>query len=432
MSYTSPYTTFIFEKYSFDKTTATASFEYSFDHRRRFIEKIVFEKTTGFDAAVLEKVVWLAYLLAGTSYYKCFPTRDISFGDYPVTPLDVELLDAVYRDGLSQFVFENHLTPDMLPEFHATTHDIEPISYDRRGTLVLQSGGKDSLLLAELLKNNSHHFETVYMSSGDSYPHVIYDIQQRPPRLMRRIIDREALTTAKADDALNGHVPVTFIAYAYALIDAVLHREHMVLAAVGREGGEAHEFIGDFAINHQWSKTWEAEQLLARYVSNRIAPELSVGSPLRAYSELRIAELFVQHAWAKYGHSFSSCNLANYAQGQSNDKLKWCGECPKCANSFLLFAPFVEPHELASLFAGENLFEKPSLADTFKGLLGIDGVMKPFECVGETGELRLAYQMARERYGSDIYSLPFAVPESNFDYRAPGPAQISLTTFISF
>ena len=430
MNHQPRYESFIFESYGYEPEAGMASFRYSFDNERHFTERVVFEPQQTYDEQVLDRALWLAFLVVGTSYYKCFPGARVEFSDHTLTLLDVELLTAVYRDGLSQFVFENNISPEILPTFRATGDDENPSHYNGKGTLALQSGGKDSLLLAELIKQRAHPFETVYMSSSESYPHVIDQIQQRPPRIMRRMIDHDALVTAQNDGALNGHVPVTYITYSLALIDAVLHSEDTVLAAVGREGNEAHEFIGDFAINHQWSKTWQAEILLARYVAERIAPELRVGSPLRCYSELRVAELFVQTAWRNYGHSFSSCNLANYAQGKANNILTWCGECPKCANSFVLFAPFVEPEELMNLFGGQNLFAKPSLTDTFKGLLGIDGVMKPFECVGEIDELRRAYHMARDRYG-DVYELPFDVPPSSFDYLALGPMQPWAENFIS-
>ena len=134
-----------------------------------------------------------------------------------------------------------------------------------------------------------------------------------------------------------------------------------------------------------------------------------------------MAELFVEHTWATYGHTFSSCNVINYQQGHMNSTLKWCGECPKCANSYLLFAPFLEASELQALFNGQDLFAKPLLEQTFKGLLGVDGVMKPFECVGEIDELRLAYHMAQKKGG--YQPLPFAVPESSFDYTVTYPAQ---------
>ncbi len=417
------YQSFIFERYSYENTTRTAEFAYSFDGRRSFVEHVTFDSSTQYNEAALDRALWLAFLVVGVSYYKCYPTKHVMFAHHTLSASDTKLLSRVYRDGLSQFMFENDLALEDMASFEAGDRSDEPVNYKDEGILVLQSGGKDSLLLGQMQSEKSISFATMYMSSQGNYPKVLDDVTGRPPRVILRHVDLEALRQANEDGALNGHVPITFITLSYALIDAILNSENTVLAAIGREGNEAHEWIGDLAVNHQWSKTWEAEQLLAEYVHATISPDIHIGSPLRGFSELHIAELFVQKAWAKYGHRFSSCNLANYKQGQSNESLTWCGECPKCANSFLLFAPFVEPDELASLFDGQNLFAKSSLSDTFKGLLGIDGVMKPFECVGETEELRAAYHMARERFGTGTYSLPFNVATTDFDYLSIGPSQ---------
>lgn len=417
------YQRFVFEDYSFDHTSSTASFHYSFDGQQNFTERVTFEVSSDYNAGVLDRALRLAFFVAGTSYYKCFPTCEVTFARHALSEKDSAFLSAVYHDGLSQFMFENNLNLDDMATFVAGDKHDKPVEYQGNGILALQSGGKDSLLLGQLLREKTIDFSTMYMSSTGDYPRVLDDVTGRPPRIVRRMVDRDALQLAKTHSALNGHVPVTYITLCYALIDAILHRENTILAAIGREGNEAHEWIGQLAVNHQWSKTWEAEQLLVEYVQDTISPQLHVGSPLRGLSELRIAELFVEKAWAQYGHRFSSCNLANYQQGHNNDQLTWCGECPKCANSFLLFAPFVDPRELADLFGGQNLFAKATLTDTFKGLLGIEGVMKPFECVGEVDELCAAYHMARERYGTETYSLPFDVPASNFDYLALGPVQ---------
>ncbi|MCA9339106.1 hypothetical protein KC939_02055, partial [Candidatus Saccharibacteria bacterium] len=223
--------------------------------------------------------------------------------------------------------------------------------------------------------------------------------------------------------ALNGHVPVTFVVLSIALMEAILNRKNIVLASIGHEGEEPHAFIEDLPVTHQWSKTWKAEKLFSEYVHRYISPNISVGSPLRGYSELRIAELFTEYSWGKFGKSFSSCNRANYAQGQDNTHLKWCGECPKCANSYLLFAPFVSPHELQAIFNGQDLFTKQSLKPVFEGLLGIGDAIKPFECIGEIDELRTAYYMAKKRWRDEIGSLPFSVPEAEYDYKKEYPVQ---------
>lgn len=426
MSYQSPYQAFVFEEYAYDDEKKMASFHYSFDGERHFEERVYFGGGST-DEQLLDEALKLAFYVVGTSYYKAFPTQKIMFNTAAPDERQAAFLQRVYHEGLSQFLFENQLTTAHMAQFVSEKKvSANPSVYDGEGLLVLQSGGKDSLLLATLLAEADDEYTPLYIHSSEAHPQVLDELSQ-PLRTMRRVLDIDALQTAAHDGALNGHVPVTYIVLAYALIDALLHNENTVLAAIGNEGAEPHAFIDDLPVNHQWSKTWEAEQLFSQYVTDYISPDLHVGSPLRGFSELRIAELFVEKCWETYGHSFSSCNAANYTQGVDNTQLKWCGECPKCANSYLLFSPFVAPKELQSLFDGKDLFAKPSLTETFKGLLGIDGVMKPFECVGEVDELRLAYHMAKEQWKTEIHELPYSIPHASFDYKKVCDAQEWIT-----
>jgi hypothetical protein len=423
---TKPYGTFFFEGYSFDERTMTASFSYSFDGERRFTETMTFDPTDAvIQEDVLHRCLELAHFVVGTSYYKCFPTAKAEYRNKRFSPKQAEFINHVYRDGLSQFMFENNLDPTQLLHVEGQGKELEPCAYKGSGVLSLQSGGKDSLLLGELLNEKNVPFTSWYMTTTNTYPKIISRLNGKEPRLAHRALDKEALDSAAQNGGLNGHVPVTYIVQSYALIDAVLHRENIILAAIGTEGNEAHAMIGDLPVNHQWSKTWEAEQLFSDYVTSIISPDIHVGSPLRRFSELRIAELFEEICWAPYSYGFSSCNVANYEQGKLNTDLHWCGTCPKCANTFLLFSPFVIPYELRRIFDGVNLFASDNLKlqKAFKGLLGIDGVMKPFECVGEVEELRTAYHMAQEKYGEVACHLPFDVPEGHFDYKKLGEAQ---------
>lgn len=422
MTYTSPYTQFIFEGYEFDGHSAL--FRYSFDGHRQFCERIEFagEYQEDYSHDTFDAAMRLAFLLIGTSYYKAFPTRQVAFQTGGLDAWQAAFANKVYRDGLSQYIFENNLSPSMMATFEPTVEGSAPSNYKGEGNILLQSGGKDSLLAAALLQEAQQDFTSLYASSTDDYPALI-DKLGKPLMLIKRHIDVEALKAAAAHGALNGHVPVTFILMSISLLQAILAGKQRLITSIGHEGAEPHAFVGELAVNHQWSKTWEAEHLFADYVARYIAPEIQIGSILRDKSELKIAELFVAKCWLRFGHAFSSCNRANYEQGHHNQTLKWCGNCPKCANSFLLFSPFVEPTELKSLFAGQDLFVRPSLVDTWRGLLGIDGAMKPFECVGEIAELRLAYHMAKQRWKGQLASLPFDVPPSSFQYQKAYPVQ---------
>lgn len=421
------YIMFKFLDYNFNPDTYQAFFRYQGTDGIIFTEKITFANNLGsFDKnnfEILDRALFLAWILIGTSYYKAHPTSELELST-EIDNWQANFFNHVYQEGLSQFAFENNLTREDLAHFQPVGKKgptIEALTlslpYEGKGNLVLQSGGKDSLLVGKLLENASIDSTPWYAANSPAkvYPSVI-DSWKIPPEITVREID---LANLRKSGGLNGHVPVTYINESLALIQAILNHKNTVIVSIAQEGNEAHAQIGDLAVNHQWSKSWQAEQLLAEYVAKYISPDLHVGSPLRKYSELRVAELFVKNCWQDFGTEFSSCNRANYQQGQQNEELTWCADCAKCANSYLLFCPFLPAEQLQTIFGGEELFEKPSLTDIYKGLLGIDGFIKPFECVGTVDELRKAYELR----GKDYASLPFEVPTSNFDYLAEYPAQ---------
>jgi hypothetical protein len=412
---------FIFKSYSFDKQKNQADFEYSYGRGMDFKESIIFEADSEYNQKALDRALFLAFVLVGISYYKTFPSVEVHL-DTPVDKWQADFLNTVYQEGLGQYAYFNRLTRDDLAHFKASTKhlSIKSVKYNGEGVIALQSGGKDSLLTAVMLEKAQKEFVSWYVSNGESHPIILDDVGDNLV-ITRRKIDRPGLQKAFDHGAKNGHVPITYIIQSLAVIQAILLNKKEILVSIAHEGEEPHAFIGDLAVTHQWSKTWTAEQLFADYVAKYISPDIHVGSPLRNHSELRVAELFAKNCWADFGHEFSSCNVANYMQGDDNTHLSWCGNCPKCANSYLLFAPFLPASELKSIFGGQDLFAKDSLSLTFKGLLGIDGIPKPFECVGEIDELRAAYHMALAQGGYD--KLPFEVPKSTFDYKKAYPSQ---------
>lgn len=446
----SPDAVFRFLSYYFDRSTYTATFVYQGIDNIIFTEKIFFAPKPGTNTSsfnllddpgltqLLDQAMFLAFILIGTSYYKAHPTKNIRL-DRPLDDFQARFFSTVFQEGLSQYAFENRLTRDKLATFKPTPgfQNKPAVEYRGQGVLALQSGGKDSLLVAELLNEYNINFVPWYISSSSdrSHPNVIDHLDDgfnhQKASVVYRQIDHLHL---QQTGGLNGHVPVTFIVESLALIQAILNNQNVILTSIGREGEEPHAMIGDLPVNHQWSKTWQAERLMTEYIKRYLSPDLHLGSPIRHLSELRIADLFVQKCWQKYGYSFSSCNEANYKQNNQNSTLKWCGHCAKCANSYLLFCPFIPPQFLQSLFGDKDLFLDQNLIQIFKGLLGVGGEMKPFECVGSVEELRSAYHhrmttppiplpqspgATQTTYWQPVYAnLPFRVPESDFNYLA--------------
>jgi hypothetical protein len=417
---------FIFKSHEFNAIEKKAIFNYVFSDGRSFVETFEFENVDNYNEAALAKAMELAFVLVGVSYYKTFPTTEIEHS-LSIDQWQADFFSRVYKNGLGQFAYENDLTLRDLVTFSANIDKNTPISYEGSGTLVLQSGGKDSLLTAALLKNANLDFESLYISSGENHPGFLNEIGSKL-HIVKRNIDRVSLAKAQDEGGLNGHVPITYIVQSIALIQAILLGKNTILTSIANEGEEPHAHLDGMPVTHQWSKTFAAEVAFNEYVQRFIAKDLRIGSLLRGMSELRVAELFIQNVWGEFGHKFSSCNVANYKQGVDNTTLKWCGVCPKCVNSYLLFAPFLAKNDLVSIFNNQDLFANPKLINEFKGLLGIDGIMKPFECIGEVDELRLAYEMAQNK--GDYSALPFDIPKTGYNYTQTYPSQDWTKDFI--
>jgi len=211
MSYQSPYAEFVFKRYDYDKTSGVLTFEYGFDDAVQFQERVHFETNESYDDALFDRAVFMAFVLAGISYYKCYPTKNVRFDKHEITRDQADFFTNVYRNGLSQFVYENGLSPEDIVTFKATTSElVGPLPYGGNGIIALQSGGKDSLLLARLLEEKGIDFSPWYVSQVANHPTILDSL---PGTLItpRREIDRSALTTEQEKGALNGHVPVTFI-----------------------------------------------------------------------------------------------------------------------------------------------------------------------------------------------------------------------------
>ena len=388
---------FTFLEYNYDKMSNKASFKYRGKHDIIFTEKIKFaSRATDYDEKILNEALFMAFIILGTSYYKAKPTTSIELPQ-KIDEAQKTFFNKVYQEGLSQFAFENHLKRSDLAQFKAQKTLKNPTTNIIAGqakNLCMVSGGKDSLLSYEKLKEQGILTEIAYISPNGTYPTILNELGT--PLIIERHIDKENLKKA---DGLNGHVPVTLINEAISLIQAILINANHIEFGIGKEGLEPHAWIDNLPVNHQWSKTEEAQSLIKNYVKTYIAKNITIGSCLENLTELEIAKEFAEKCWDKYADKFSSCNVTNYKQNKDNKNLEWCGKCAKCANSYLLFCPFV-PYEKQKKFFDHDLFEDPNLTEIFKGLLGVDGVMKPFECIASIDELRWAYRHKLPDYAS--------------------------------
>jgi hypothetical protein len=99
----------------------------------------------------------------------------------------------------------------------------------------------------------------------------------------------------------------------------------------------------------------------------------------------------------QYLEHFRSCNRA-FRIDRATRYDHWCGVCDKCCFIDLVLAPFVDESALSQVFAkaGEPL-ANPQLRESFRRLLALTPDAKPWECVGDVAESRVAARLAATR-----------------------------------
>ncbi|MDN4174369.1 hypothetical protein QWY28_15505 [Nocardioides sp. SOB77] len=343
------------------------------------------------DPAVRDGVLRLLSLAASLSYAKAFAPVPVAVPG-GVTTRERRFLVELAGNGLGEFAYVNDLpavldTEVLGPELPEPGPTAGPGPGVPERLLVAVGGGKDSIVSIEALRAAGHE---IGLFSVNSYAPIEATAEVAGVALatVRRRLDPH-LFELNAAGAPNGHVPVTAVNSLLAVLTALALGHDTVVFS-----NEASSSFGNVAwhgrtINHQWSKGLDFERLLR--------DSLPAGAPtyvslLRPVTELRIARRFADHT--AYHRVFTSCNRA--FKLRESDRTSWCADCPKCQFVFLCLAPFLPREALLDVFGGRDMFADGSQLTGFLELLGTDGLLKPFECVGEPDECRVAVSLLRE------------------------------------
>ncbi|MGL5825976.1 MAG: hypothetical protein ACRCYU_14370 [Nocardioides sp.] len=364
---------------------------------------------------VLDGLLRLLSLAASLSYFKAFAPASIAVTG-GLTSVEREFLRKVTVHGLGEFAYVNNLPEVFDSEILAPEATADRLwTGDRRGAgdrdvrraLVAVGGGKDSIVSIEALRSSGVEVE---LFSVNSYGPIEATAKVAGLRLntVRRRLD-PALFELNRAGAPNGHVPVTAVNSLLAVIcAAALDFDTVVFSNEASSSYGNVEWHGR-QINHQWSKSIEFERLLRASLPAEAPGYVSL---LRPLSELRIARRFAQHT--AYHGVFTSCNRA--FKLREADRTSWCADCPKCRFVFLCLAPFLTKDALLRIFGGRDMFADSAQLPGFLELLGGEGHLKPFECVGEPDECRVALELLREH--PDWREHPFLSRPEVSAYRA--------------
>ncbi len=389
---------FIYHSYKIDEIGFSYHFsigEYHFHPSWKWNGSYISGNT---DMKLTEAIIFSLGMAELVSYWKCAcpPTVLVKCG--ALDDFQIKWWKKLYFNGLGEFFYRNGISTDFDSFMEIIPDCTEPpvfseIGNERTGALIPVGGGKDSVVTLELL-------------SGMKTDNLCYIINPRGATLncahtagygddriigLSRTIDRELLERNKAG-WLNGHTPFSAIVAFSSYLCAVLTGRKYI--ALSNESSANETYVEGMEVNHQYSKSTEFERDFREYTSRYFLKTPEYFSLLRPWSEWQIAREFVKYP--KYFPVFQSCNL-----GSKTDI--WCADCAKCLYVYILLSAFLDDNILTEIF-GCNMLDNPKFMEMFDGLV-LDGVDKPFECVGTKDEIRLSLEMALKKRGANSPAL---------------------------
>ena len=315
----------------------------------------------------------------------------------------LELWRTVARGVWAQWRYEHHRPDYEGPEL-TTSAPPGAVGLDLRlpagptEHLWFCGGGKDSLLASHLLEVLEEPYDAL------SYAHSTYGRVGPQIELIDRVVDERRCdarhriyiydsATDLPVDQLGPYGGVRYVlaaetpASVFATLPVALTHGHRNLVLAHERSADRGDLLWGPTgedVNHQWGKSLDAEQLLDDYVRAHLVPELRIFSVLQPVHDALVFGSL--HAVEKVLPAAHSCNV---------DK-PWCLRCPKCAYVWIGYKAWLPWDLVDPVFAHANLLEVGENQVWFRQMLGL-GEHRPFECIGQVDETRLAFALARAR-----------------------------------
>ncbi len=240
---------FRYLSYAADADAGSLTCRYELDGRE-FAERFTLPPGPRWGTDAARAAARLVFLLAGVSYYKTAAPGVIDLGETALTEAELAFLREFYRQGLGEFAYRNSLDLTSLriegrraaagaPEPAASEPAApgepgpaaaEPEPAGQRRALVPFGGGIDSIVVVERIRRLADTALFVVNRPGDRFDAIEAPaaVTGLPVVRAEREIDPQLLRSAELG-FLNGHVPVTGILSAIAVLAAVLEDRDAVV-----------------------------------------------------------------------------------------------------------------------------------------------------------------------------------------------------------
>jgi hypothetical protein len=390
------YPTFTYDSFSYvvQENNLLISFHFIQSDDIVFNPELIIPVSNDINPKDLEVIIFNIGMIELISYYKacCSPKILIKAGY--LSEEQILFWKDIYFNGLGEFLYTNQIetTPDELFTFKVNSDKIfEPLTAELNDECIIPvGGGKDSVVTLELLKEERGNLPFI-LNPRDASIDSVRSAGYGNYISFQRKLDTKLFELNK-EGYLNGHTPFSALLAFISTLAAYIYKKKNIVLSNENSASEGNVQFSGIEVNHQYSKSFEAEKALHDYISKYIHKEINYFSFLRPIYELKIDSFL----------SKIKINLFTY----------------------IILAPFIPRQEMINIF-GEDLLNKNELEDEFTKLLG-DTDIKPFECVGTHREVKAALAKTIANYNdtelpdllklfSDKYFIEFDSMLNDFD-----------------
>lgn len=333
-----------------------------------------------FDEAALQPTMCAIAWAFSAFFFKISDFRTVSLASFAVDSESSRFFSHSIQGGLGEFRYLQGLDPRKA--IHVTSPNSKGSQAKSLATrdhlLMLNGGGKDTIVAGEMLRHAGQEFSWVTIKPNKARRSVV-ELSGNPSSIELWYQVDENIEKDRAYPW--AHIPHTSIVLSLGLLVAQLTGARYVCAGNEQSANFGNIDHRGFEVNHQYTKSFKYEKGFYDYVHRCVSTEIHVFSILRPFHDLQLAMLFSQ--MKNYHSRFLSCN-----RGAGRDE--WCGSCPKCAFTALALYPFIGP-DGCSLIFGRDILHSPVTRQHIVDLA--TARIKPWECVGTQEESKLALKM---------------------------------------
>ncbi|HEY4033136.1 MAG TPA: hypothetical protein VGL94_04135 [Ktedonobacteraceae bacterium] len=345
-----------------------------------------------YSPSIIDNLIFHIGFIEGFKYFSLFPRvyNVLRYSKFVNKDL-IDLSYLIYNNVFAQHKWE-HSRPDysgpkIVFDTSAYKDETTEIQIGDIAMLFSCGGGKDSLVSMKLLERAnipyavsqySHSIYGRHEKQHQLIDHLVKDchpVEQNRMYILDDFLDGPALRHHFAGKIKTLCAPETPCSIFEAL-PLMLTRGYNYLCIGHERDAETGSFFWEEInqeVNHQWGKSYEAELALNSYIQKNLVSNFRFFSILKPIYDFLIFQLLRKDQ--EYIFHTHSCNIEK----------PWCKRCPKCIYVWLLCEAYLDKQRLWE----ENLFDLPEAEDTLLQLVGLQEY-RPFECVGEIDDARLA------------------------------------------